>query len=684
MPFVIFPIVSAALSSLFRAIHTIKGTAGCLGLSGVESLAHAGEAVLVRARDGELTLTPPRITALLQMGDALRARLAAIEAGGDDALADSSSTAERLAALAQEDPALSMAVAAPEPESSAETQQSAAADGSLRVEVAVLDRLMNLIGELVLARNQILQSPARHEDPQLLQTSQRLNTITTQLQQSVMKTRMQPIGHLWAKLPRTVRDTAASLGKQARLLLDGAATELDKTLLEAIKDPLTHLIRNAIDHGIELPEVRLVRGKPAEGVLRLQAWHEGGQVNIVMSDDGGGIDPEQLKAKAVAKGYLTPEQAARMSSREALTLIFQPGFSTAAQVTAISGRGVGLDVVRINVERIGGTVEVSSTPGRATIFKIKIPLTLAIVPALIVGCGGERYAVPQLSLLEIVRLEMGQAERCIERIRETQLLRLRGKLLPIVSLREALGHPEADESSRAHVVVLQADGRQFGLVVDSIEDTVEIVVKPLGRHLKSVPVFAGATILGDGKIALIVDVRALAQSANLMTEQGREEGKQPASAQADGKDRQQFLLCHARDQGRMAIPLEMVARLEEFELAAIERVAGREVVQHRGEILPLVRVAESLPERRTGERSVHSTPGRKSDYIHVVVHAGETASVGIIVDSIDDILEAVPQGKRAPSRAGVAYVAVIGDRVTEVLDVRALCRDAGATAEAVR
>ncbi len=671
------------LSSLFRAIHTIKGTAGCLGLSAIESLSHAGENLLVRARDGELLLTPPRIDGLLAMSDALRALLSSLEAGRDDGGVDQGATIERLTALAQEkiEPQGPQPVVANSPGAANEVQpapanlegQALAAEGSsLRVDVGLLDRLMNLIGELVLSRNQILQVRARLDDPGLNATSQRLNSITSQLQAIVMKTRMQPIGNVWSKLPRAVRDTAASLGKQAQLVLQGAETELDKTLLEAIKDPLTHLVRNAVDHGIEAPEVRAARGKPREGRIELKAWHEGGQVNLVLSDDGAGIEPGKLKAKAVAKGFLAADKAAKLSDREALALIFLPGFSTADKVSAVSGRGVGMDVVRTNVERIGGTVDVQSTPGAGTVFKIKIPLTLAIVPALIVGCGGERYAVPQLSLLEIVRLDRAQAERSVERIHDAQLFRLRGRLLPIVDLREVLGLAAAKERANLHVIVLQADGQKLGLLVDSIEDTVEIVVKPLGRHLKGVPLFAGATILGDGRTALIVDVRALAQSARLVDERHAAGAREPAPAEVES-DRRAFLLCRASDQGRMAIPLGQVARLEEIAAGSIELVGGREVVQHRGDILPLVRISQALPERRTGERSVHAAQRKPEENLQVIVHDADGASVGLVVDSIDDILEASPHARRAATRHGVDYVAVIGDRITEVLDVGALC-----------
>ena len=681
----------ANLAALFRAVHTIKGTAGCLGLARVESLSHVGETLMARAREGTIALTPPRISALLAMSDTLRALLSGIESGGDDTTVEVQPIIDRLTLVTEgaadagpakiapgkqdrgPDAAKDQPAAAEAEQHKAPPSALAASENSLRVDVALLDRLMNLVGELVLARNQILQVRGRVNDVELTATSQRLNAITTQLQESVTKTRMQPIGQLFGKLPRVVRDLALACGKQARLETKGEDTELDKALLEAIKDPITHLVRNGLDHGIEKPEVRLARGKPAEGVIRLSAWHEGGQVNIVLADDGGGIDPARLKAKAVAAGFITPEQAARLTDHEAFALIFLPGFSTAEKVTQVSGRGVGMDVVRINVERIGGTVEVSSVLGQGSQLKLRIPLTLAIVPALVVRCGGERYAIPQISLLEIVRLGREGSGHEIEKIRESSVFRLRGRLLPVIGLREVLGLPPGEGSGRVHLVVLQSQDQQFGLLVDSIEDSVEIVVKPLGRHLKSVPLFAGATILGDGKTALILDVRAVAQAASLHGDAHRAEAVRAPRQENPGEP---FLICCARDGGHFAIPLTEVSRLEEIAEASVERLADREVVQHRGEILPLLRLQEELPERRTGDRSVHSLPASHQGSLQVVVHSEAGASVGLVVETIVDIVTAVPAARRESSRPGVAYVAVIADKVTEVIDVRALCRRA--------
>lgn len=383
----------------------------------------------------------------------------------------------------------------------------------MRIDVELLDHLMNLVGELVLARNQIQQFSCATEDATIHSASQRLNLITTELQESVMKTRMQPISNAWSKLPRVVRDLSSSCGKKVDVKMEGADTELDKTILEAIKDPLTHIVRNSVDHGIKTPDVRTANGKPAEGTLCLRAFHDGGQVNIEIIDDGGGINVDRVREKAIENGMVSAEQAADMNDRELTYLILLPGFTTAAQVTNVSGRGVGMDVVRTNIKRINGTLEIKSVPGRGTTLRIRIPLTLAIVPALIITTGGDQYAIPQVNLLELVRLAGDRAQE-IEFIHDAPVYRLRGKLLPLVYLDEQLGLREqrerTDREETVNIAVLQAEDRQYGLVFDAITDTQEIVVKPLGQHLKGIPSYAGTTIMGDGTVALILDIIGLA------------------------------------------------------------------------------------------------------------------------------------------------------------------------------
>jgi two-component system chemotaxis sensor kinase CheA len=535
---------------------------------------------------------------------------------------------------------------------------------TIRVDVGLLDKVMNLVGELVLARNQVLQFTGTQEDSSFLSTAQRLNLITTELQEGVMKTRMQPIGNVWNKLPRIVRDLSVGCGKRVEVQMEGAETELDKTIIEAIKDPLTHIIRNAVDHGIETPEVRVARGKSPDGRLMLRAFHEGGQVNIEISDDGDGIATEKLKAKAIAKGMITAEHGARMSEREVLNLVFAAGLSTVEQVSNISGRGVGMDVVKTNIEKIGGTVDVQSTSGKGTLLKIKIPLTLAIIPALVVSSGGERFAIPQVSLVELVRCEGEQAGHSIEDIQGASVYRLRGNLLPLVYLnRELQISPAQGAAQSVNIVVLQAGDRQLGLVVDDINDTEEIVVKPLSKQLKSVPCFAGATIMGDGRVALILDVLGLAQMAKVVSELREKSLADHGAKSTDNPDaRESWLLFRIGTEGRMAIPLSLVSRLEEFPVSQVERSTGREVIQYREQIMPLVRLAQAFGHAAIAD----------SELLQVIVYSSHGRSVGLIVNEILDIVDQRVAVQHIQDAGALQGTAVIQQHVTDLLDVPAL------------
>jgi two-component system chemotaxis sensor kinase CheA len=741
------------MGSIFRTIHTIKGTCGCLGLHKLEAVAHVGENLLSRLRDKQLVMDGPITTALLRLVDAIREILGNIEKTESEGDADYSAVcaelvrlnarpsidgaaapaadlhhaeapappavfdvppelqaefaeqlaAERAAAAAAVPVAAPVAPAvaaeplddhAPADDHPAAAKGEKAASGeslannAVRVDVAQLDKLMNLVGELVLTRNQVLQFISSSEDAGLLRTAQRLNLITSELQEGVMKTRMQPIGNLWNKFPRIVRDVANTCGKRIRLEMEGKETELDRTILEAIKDPLTHVIRNSVDHGVEAPDKRLAKGKPEEGVLSMRAYHEGGQVNIEIVDDGAGIDPDRVKRKAVEKGLITAEQAARMSEREAINLVFAPGFSTAEKVTNVSGRGVGMDVVKTNVEKIGGTVEITSRLGAGTTLKIKIPLTLAIIPALIVTSGGDRFCIPQSSLLELVRADggaTGGAGSGIETIHGTPVFRLRGNLLPLIYLdRELQMRPAATDATgkptAATIVVLRGGERHFGLVVDQVNDTEEIVVKPLGRQLKSTTVFAGATIMGDGQVALILDVMGLTVRAHLNHQSAKAAPAEAVAGQGKaGAARQQMLLFKLHGDRRMAIPLSAIARLEEFPRAKVESAGGQQVVQYRGEIMPLIDVATVLGDRRRRARPAKSAVGAPpapapADTIQVLVYADGGRNVGLRVEQILDTVDEAVEVQTAAARPGVIGTTVLKEKVTELLDLRALVR----------
>jgi len=811
------------LGSIFRAIHTVKGTSGVLGFPRLESVAHVGENLLSLMRDNKLRLTPQITSALLAMCDVLRALLTDIESTGQERERDFSEVTARISALAkagnevpivavtnqeaetvvaecigasdtEDDPVQTEASDANPSVKQPDNRATATAASNIRVDVGLLDKVMNLVGELVLARNQVLQFTASQNDASFLSTAQRLNLITTELQEGVMKTRMQPIGNVWNKFPRLVRDLAVACGKQVRSELEGSDTELDKTIIEAIKDPLTHVVRNAIDHGIESPELRTAAGKPAEGRLLLRAFHEGGHVNIEIADDGAGIDLIRVKQKALSRGLVPADQLERMSQRELVDLIYLPGFSTTEKVTNVSGRGVGMDVVKTNIEKIGGTVDVSSVTGQGTTLKIKIPLTLAIIPALMVTSVGERFAIPQISLVELVRLEGDDCAKSIEEIQGAPVYRLRGNLLPLVFLdrelqtscvsevtrasggdeqqldfelakskhldwkvklkdllrfklsmteEEAGSHQEcalgkwlnghaldrygsipavhelrethvrfhqavrdivtahnsgqvrtAEENMRAmealsheitaqlakveqattrsravNIVVLQADGRQFGLVVDEINDTEEIVVKPLGRHLKGVTAFAGATIMGDGRVALILDLMGIALSADVLSHKRDSARAQagPSTAAAQANDKQQWLLFTAGAQDRMAVPLSTVARLEEIKPESVERAGEQNVVQYRGEIMPLVDVAEVL----------RMSPAPRRDTMQVIVYMQHGRSVGFVVDDILDVVEQSVAIENESNRTGVKGSAVIQQKVTNLIDLQQIVVAAG-------
>jgi two-component system, chemotaxis family, sensor kinase CheA len=692
------PASQSILASIFRTIHTIKGTCGFLGFGKLESVAHVGENLLSKLRDGALRLRPDITTALLALVDAIREILGNIESIGAEGEADYTNLVQTLIQMLKDggeshSPAAPPVATAPETQVQAlptevpaervvlgdeetahlektEHRHSSASDSTVRVDVGLLDKLMNRVGELVLARNQILQFTSTLSDSALLSTAQRLNLITTELQEGVMKTRMQPIGNIWSKFSRVVRDLAVQCGKQVRIEMEGKETELDKSIIEAIKDPLTHLIRNAVDHGIEPPEVRLAAGKPAEGCLLLRAFHEGGQVNIEVIDNGAGLNLDRVRQKAIERGLIGQDQAHRLTDREVTQLIFAPGFSTATTVTNVSGRGVGLDVVRTNIEKIGGSVDLQNRPGQGTTIKLKIPLTLAIIPALIVTCGGDRYAIPQVSLLELVRLDGEQAQKGIERLHGAPVYRLRGKLLPIVDLsRELELEPRESPQDAVNIVVLQADDRQFGLVVDSINDTEEIVVKPLSQQLKGISVYAGATIMGDGKVALILDVLGTAQRAHVVSGIRERTLADHPSKTPEGNAARQTLLVLTVGSRRLALPIAMVSRLEEVPRSQIEHAGFQEVIQCRGEILPLVRLGQFL--------NLQSEVVDQDRPLQVVVYRGDNHSIGLVVDKVADIVETDVPMQRHEGSDGYLTSVVIQDRVTEMLDVAAMIRRDG-------
>ncbi|HZU30166.1 MAG TPA: chemotaxis protein CheW [Candidatus Angelobacter sp.] len=693
------------LASIFRTIHTIKGTAGFLNFDKLGAVAHVGENLLGALRDGKIALTPAGATALLGMIDAIRQMLATIEATETDgennyeelvaelsrllrdggAPAETSTPVAAMPTAAVASPTLQAAkpsasvaqhAAANTPKpptqeaaaSSPETRTTEVSESSVRVDVNVLDELMNLVGELVLARNRILQCALSKNDQEFLKTAQPLNMITTNLRKRVMKARMQPVSNVFGKFPRVVRDVALSCGKQVEIIVEGGETELDRTIIEAIKDPLTHLVRNSVDHGIETPEVRMAKGKPAKGALKLKALHESGYVTIEIADDGGGINREAVKKKALEKNLISAGQAARMSDREVFKLIFLPGFSTAAKITNVSGRGVGMDVVRTNIEKVNGTVEVDSTEGEGTRIKIKIPLTLTIIPVLMVKSAGERFAIPQVNLLELVRLRGNEVSESIEMLHNSPVCRLRNYLLPLVFLGAELGqchnavevmrnNPEAE----VNIAVLHADNNQFGLVVDAIEDTEEIVVKPIDDDLRDLSVFAGTTIRGNGEVALILDVMGLGQRAHAVSASGQLDDE-TSNENTQQDDIRSLLLFKAGDEGAFGVPADAVVRLEKFPASSLERSAQQDVVRYRGEVLRLVNFATVMGR----------SPLNNGSELQVLVCEHEKWRIGLIIDEILDVVrEKVVLQEKALSDPRLSP-AILGDRVVDLLDMQSM------------
>jgi two-component system, chemotaxis family, sensor kinase CheA len=713
------------LGSIFRIVHTIKGTCGFLGLPRLERVAHAGESVLGKIRDGEMVVSEGAISLVLESLDRIKSLLAAleekeVEPEGDDSdligrlnqlvegavatpavkpaaapaappaakPAEPIELAEQIEPTGQmepndsiepfedeierimgasakaspparvepvREPAPAPAAAAPAGEAP-ESKESAVAAQSIRVHVDLLENLMTMVSELVLTRNQLMQILRVHKDTEFAVPLQRLSHVTTELQEGVMKTRMQPIGNAWAKLPRIIRDLSHELHKKIDLQMLGSETDLDRQVLEMIRDPLTHMVRNSADHGIELPAERVRAGKPETGTITLNAYHEGGHIIIEISDDGRGLDTDRIKQKALLMGLAGESDLDGMSEQQIHQFIFRPGFSTASSVTSVSGRGVGMDVVRTNMEKIGGTVEMKSQRGKGSLFIIKIPLTLAIVSALIVECGGERFAIPQLSVVELVRAAV-KADTSIEWLNNAPVLRLRDRLLPLVSLHELLKlGRRPDHPSETFIVITQVGTLTFGIIVDRVFDTEEIVVKPVAPILRHITIFSGNTILGDGSVIMILDPNGIATSAGEITvgSSGARTDHLPARA-VQRDDQTSLLLFRAGNGSPKAVQLSLIARLEEIDLAKIEYSNEHPVVQYRGKLMPIVTLDPTFDLRREGRKPI-------------LVFAERDHVLGLVVDEIIDIVEESLHVELTADRPGLVGSALVAGKATDIID----------------
>jgi len=740
------------LDNIFRLVHTIKGTCGFLGLPRLEALAHAGETLMGKFRDG-MGVTAEAVTLILSSIDRIKEILAGLEAteaepeGNDRDLIDQLEAMVERGMAAMEAGEAAPAASAPEPAAPAaapapaakavtegtliaqtlerplrpgevsldelerafrETAVEAAAapapaaakpevkareperepkkearpkeakpvqkkassaaemdiqesdkiaNQSIRVNVDTLEHLMTMVSELVLTRNQLLEISRRNEDTEFKVPLQRLSNVTAELQEGVMKTRMQPIGNAWQKLPRIVRDLSGELNKQIELEMHGADTELDRQVLDLIKDPLTHMVRNSADHGLETVAERAAAGKPDTGTIRLSAYHEGGHIIICIADNGRGLNTEKIKAKALAGGLVSEAELEKMTEAQVHKFIFAPGFSTAAAITSVSGRGVGMDVVRTNIDQIGGTIDIKSVAGEGCSVTIKIPLTLAIVSALIVEAGGDRFAIPQLSVVELVRARANSEHR-IERIKDTAVLRLRNKLLPLMHLKKLLKIDDGAgaDPENGFIVVTQVGSQTFGIVVDGVFHTEEIVVKPMSTKLRHIDMFSGNTILGDGAVIMIIDPNGIAKALGASGAAHQQLAEENAAHHASSSEQMTSLLVfRAGSTQPKAVPLALVTRLEEIAADKIELSNGRYMVQYRDQLMPLVQM-EGVEVRSSGSQPI-------------LVFADDKRSMGLVVDEIIDIVEERLNIEVAGSKGGILGSAVIKGQATEVIDV---------------
>ncbi len=702
------------IGNIFRLVHTIKGTCGFLGLPRLASVAHAGENVLDKVRERHIAVNPTSISMILQSLDRIKLIMDHLAQHGSEPTGDDEELINLLNNFAESNGNLAngnlninnsiisttnnkhdanqhddifanittttqVATTQTLPEElqteaikqglnheivkqhqhdakNADTENngnnSSMANQTIRVNLSVLENLMQMVGELVLTRNQLLQLARSKNNDEFTAPLQHLSHITTELQEGVMKTRMQPISNAWAKFPRLIRDLAMELNKKIDLKMVGAETELDRQLLEMIKDPLTHMVRNSCDHGLETPEARLAANKPMVGTVTLSAYHEGGHIIIQLSDDGRGVNLARVKEKALENGITTAEELESMTDNQIVQFIFKAGFSTAEKITSVSGRGVGMDVVRTNIEKIGGTVELESVSGRGSTFHIKIPLTLAIVSVLIVEVCRQTFAIPQINVLELVKTEIDSNYR-VEVINRAPVLRLRDKLLPLISLKNVLkiNDNQPVNYDETFIVVCKVGGSEFGLIVDSIHDTEEIVVKPVSRCLRHIPIYSGNTVLGDGSVIMILDPNGISKTTEVELESITQRQDLSKSQQAQIN----FLLFLTDDSTPKAVALELVSRLEQINVSDIEYSSGKPVVQYRGALMRLTTTpCHKIPEEGECEVIVFSYDGK---------------TVGLIVNEISDIIAAEPIVHLSDNDSVYHGSMVLHGHSTDVLDV---------------
>lgn len=697
------PSDASLITSIFRLVHTIKGTSSFLGLERLERVGHAAESVMGMLRDG-VPPTQHSVSIILAAIDRIKTiideigqhgaeppgddseiinALEAYYAAGSEAAANAAAAeaSAKAAAPAPSEPAAAVAsppappaaasapAPRPDPEPAPSRESAKASDPapasqgkaqgsstanqeSIRVSVDTIERMMQLVSELVLSRNQLLELARHREDDAIKTPLQHLSTLTSDLQDAVMRARMQPVGRLYANLPRLVRELSTSLGKSIDLVTEGADTELDRQLIEVIRDPLTHLIRNCADHGIEKPEERLAKGKPERGEIRVSAAHEAGQITIDIADDGKGLDTERIKKKILSQGLATEQDLRSMSNDEIYRFVFEPGFSTAQVVSNVSGRGVGMDVVRTNIEAIGGSVSLSSIEGKGSRFSLRIPLTLAIAPALIIEVAGQRFALPQTSVVEAVSLGSNYKD-LIQNVQNALVLKLREEVIPAVELRNMVGLASTgDGEGEKLAVVMRVGTDSFCIIVDGVADIQEIVVKPLSASLAHLKVFSGHTILGDGSVVLILDPSGLA--ANLGIEKSTEKKRVEARDQ-NALERRRLVMFKAGSGAPKVLPLSLVSRIEMVETNRIESSDGRLMVLLQGRLMPIVPISPEIDMSRPA--------------YPVLVVATEKRAIGLMADEIVDIIEEKLEIQLASANSELVGSAEIRGEAVELIDV---------------
>jgi len=702
------------IGNIFRAMHTLKGSSGFFAFHRLEKVAHAGESLLSKIRDGVLELNKELTDALLAASDRLREIVGAIqkqrcESNGDDAeliknlkfltdggnafvkFTETDQSAEQLSKESivresnKEDIEQSVSVEiqdigldvhektqtpksvskSPDAEEAPDAQRSTEIAAPIKVSVELLDKLMNLVSEMVLARNRLLSFARTSGDLAFNNTVRRIDTVTLELQERMMKTRMQPINQVWTKFPRLVRDISQDCGKKVELVQIGAETELDRTLLEGIRDPLVHIIRNSIDHGIESPSERVAKGKPEQGTVKLRAFHENGMVVIEIADDGAGINVPLVAKKAVEKGLVTAERAAKLTEREIIDFIYLPGFTTKDQITNLSGRGVGMDVVRTNIRGIGGSVDIA-TSGQGTRLRLSIPLTLAIMPAVFVRCKAQNYAIPQVNVFEMLRIEPKEGMPGVEDFFGVPVYRLRDKLIPLIFLNYELKLDKVlpPLNQPLNIVIVQAAGIRFGIVVDEVLYMQEVVVKSVGPLLKGTPIYSGGTILGNGRVALIFDISAIAVRSGIIAKLSNNQFEQDIStAVGDKSDEQQMLSFDVLGLERIVMPLDAVDRLEMISATRIDRRGNEAVVIYGKKIMKLIHL--SLYVEGGTHKIIYD-----DETVPVIVHYHEGQAIGFIVKKVHNIVNVPTQAVMItqPLR-GINGSVIVNNSVMSILNV---------------